>query len=253
MALPCARLAEARDGADERGERARAAEVGRVADPGQQAGGGLGPDARDRGEQLADVVGAEQALDVALDGAEAAAPEIEVLAGVADLQAIGLAVMLADRGRRGGSERLGHLLTDPVTPVIPPVGQPADRNAAEGPGGRVLAQDGRGQRAPEVRDGARELGEAEVDQAVELADPVAEVLDEAIAEVDEFPQFLEGAVRQGRRLRPLLPAEVREAEGIDGVRRRPPPCLLGEAWGRKGFTRAMAKPRAARVAKRFRQ
>jgi hypothetical protein len=69
--LPFARLFEGGDGADISGERAAAAEVGGVADGGDDAGRGLGTDAVDGGEQLADLVLAQFAVEVAVEIAQA--------------------------------------------------------------------------------------------------------------------------------------------------------------------------------------
>ena len=64
-------------------------------------GGGLGSDAVDSGEQAADFMATEFIFDVVVELAQSLAQRIEVLAGVADLDAIGGAVMLAD-GAAGG-------------------------------------------------------------------------------------------------------------------------------------------------------
>ena len=106
--LPFARLFEGGDGADISGERAAAAEVGGVADCGDDAGGGLGADAVDGGEQPADLVLAQFAVEVAVEIAQAAAQGVEVIAGVADLQAIGGAVVLSDGAPGGVDERCGR-------------------------------------------------------------------------------------------------------------------------------------------------
>ena len=43
---------------------------------------------------------------------------------------------------------------------------------------------------------AGELGEAEIDQAMELTDTVAEVGDQAVTMADQFAQFVGGGIRQ---------------------------------------------------------
>ena len=53
----------------------------------------------------ADLVVAQFAFDVALDFAQAAAQQVEVLAGVAGLQAVGRAVVLADGALCGLDQR----------------------------------------------------------------------------------------------------------------------------------------------------
>ena len=139
-------------------------------------------------QELADLVGVEQALDVALDLGQAAAPEVEVLAEVAGLQRVDRAVMLADRalGRRRRAAR-------------PARGRPgggrrsaAWRGAAGWRGRRParsgIRRGGGGEHAVEAADVAGELGEAEVDQAVQLAHPVVEVLAQPVAVADELAQ-----------------------------------------------------------------
>lgn len=102
-------LFEAGHGADIGGKGCGASEAGRVADGGDDAGGGLWSDTLDGGEQLADLVGVEQVPDIALDVGEAFAPEVEVLADVRGLQFVGGAVVLADGGLCGLDQLLGEL------------------------------------------------------------------------------------------------------------------------------------------------
>ena len=54
---------------------------------------------------------------------------------------------------------------------------------------------------------ARELGEAEIDEPVELAHAVTKILDQAIAEPHELAQLLGGPIRQAARRRALLGGE----------------------------------------------
>ena len=91
-----ARLLEAWDDADVGRERAGGAEVGGIAQFGDQACGGGGADAVDGGQQAADLMFAQFAVDVAVEFAQAAAQEVEVLAEVTHLDAISGAVVLAD-------------------------------------------------------------------------------------------------------------------------------------------------------------
>jgi hypothetical protein len=72
-------------------------------------------------------------------------------------------------------------------------------------------------RQVEAADVAVELREAEVDQAVQLADPVVEVPADPVAVHDELAQGLVGAAGQARRPRPLLERQPGEAPGVDGV------------------------------------
>ena len=64
---------------------------------------------------------------------------------------------------------------------------------------------------------ARELGEAEVDEPVQLAQAVADVLHQTIAQPDQLTQLLCGAVGQPRRGGAFLGGEARDAAGVDGV------------------------------------
>ena len=116
--LPFARLFEGGDGADIGGERAAAAEVGGVADVGDDASRGLGADAVDGGEQAADLVLAQFAVEVAIEIAQAAAQGVEVIAGVTDLQAIGSAVMLSDRAACGVDECARQVQADVMAAVV---------------------------------------------------------------------------------------------------------------------------------------
>ena len=78
---------------------------------------------------------------------------------------------------------------------------------------------------------AGELGEAEIDQAMELTDTVAEVGDQAVAMADQFAQLVGGGIRQPGRGRPLLGAETGNAERVDGVGLGALQILAGEAPG----------------------
>ena len=81
-------------------QRGGVSEVGGIAEFGDQAGCGLRADAVDGGEQAANLVLAQFAFDVAVDIAQAVAQHVEVIAGIANLQAVGRAVMLANRAAR---------------------------------------------------------------------------------------------------------------------------------------------------------
>ena len=98
-------------------------------------------DAVDAGEELADLVGLEQALDVALDLLQAAAPEVEVLADVARLQRVDRPVMLADRALRRRDELLGELGADEVAAVVAQLGEPLRVRAGEGLRGGIFGQE----------------------------------------------------------------------------------------------------------------
>ena len=62
--------------------------------------------------------------------------------------------------------------------------------------GGIVGQQTGGEHAVEAADVAGELGEAEVDQAMQLADPVAEILPQPVAMADELAQALGGLVVQ---------------------------------------------------------
>jgi hypothetical protein len=102
--LPFARLLEAGDGTDISGERAGAAEVDRVADGTDDAGRHLRADAVDGSQHAADLMLAQLAVEVVIELAQAAAQQVEVLAGVAHLQAVRGPVMVADRTPSGVDE-----------------------------------------------------------------------------------------------------------------------------------------------------
>ena len=126
--LPFARLFEGGDGADISGERAAAAEVGGVADRGDDAGRGLGADAVDGGKQPADLVLAQFAVEVSVEIAQAVAQGVEVIAGVADLQAIGGAMVLSDRAPCGVDKLARQVQADVMAAVVAHGGQTAYRH-----------------------------------------------------------------------------------------------------------------------------
>ena len=140
----------------------------------------MGTDAVDGGEQPAHLVLAQFAVEVAIELAQAAAQGVEVIAGVADLQAIGGAVMLSDGAAGGLDEQARQVQADVMVAVVAQGSQPAHRHPAEGGGGGIVAQDGAGQFAVEGAHVAGELGEAEVDQPVQLPHAIAEVLQQPL-------------------------------------------------------------------------
>lgn len=207
-------LARGGDHAHVGGERPGIAELGGIAQLGDEAGGGLGADPVDGGQQGADLVVAQQALDVAREGAQAAAQQVEVFAGVADLDPVGLA-MVAPDGDLGGLDELpGQGVPDRVAPVVAEAGEPGDRDALKRRRGGVVVQDGRGELAVEPPDVARELREAEVHEPVELAHAVAEVLDQALPQPDQLAQLFGGGVGQAPRRGALLRGEAPGPQGV---------------------------------------
>ncbi|HXU54759.1 MAG TPA: hypothetical protein VN744_04950, partial [Casimicrobiaceae bacterium] len=87
----------------------------------------------------------------------------------------------------------------------------------EGGRRRIIVQDGRGELGVEAAHIAREFGKSEIDRAMQLAHPIAEVLQQAIAQAYQFAQFFRGGVGQMRGGRALLRGEVRDAECVNGI------------------------------------
>ncbi len=198
-------------------KRGGGAEVGGVAEFGDQACGGVRADAIDGSEQLADLMLAQFAVDVAIELAQATAQDIEVLAGVTHLDAVRLGVMASDGVLRRLDQRAGQFRADLVTSVVAQLGEALDRYAVKGGGRGIVMQDGARQFAVQSAHVAGELGEAEVDQAVQLSDAVGEVLGEPVVQADEFAQLLGGGLGQAGGGRALLRREARDTQGIDGV------------------------------------
>ena len=208
---------EARDDADIGGEGVGAPEAGRVADGGDDPRGRLRADPFDGGQQLADLVGVEQVLDVALDVVQAPSPQVEILADVARLQRVGRAVMLADGAPRGVDQLFGQLGADHVPAVVAQFREPARVRAGEGRCARVFGEQAGGEHAVEAADVAGEFREDEIDQAMQLAHAVVEVVAQPVAVADQFTQALGDLVVQLGRRGALFEAETGEAMGIDGV------------------------------------
>src|SRR5262245_64916776 len=101
-----------------RGERAGAAELRWIAEFGDEPRRGLGPDPVDRREQRAEIVVVEAALDVPLEGAPAPPQQFQVLTGVANLESIDLAVVVADRWGAVDNEGLCRVGAIDVQPDV---------------------------------------------------------------------------------------------------------------------------------------
>src|SRR5262249_13373258 len=149
---------------------------------GDQSSCGVWPDAVDGREQRADLVLFELGLDVPIELAKAPSKDVEVLAVALDLHAVCLPMMTTDGDLRRLDELVGELETDKVHSVILEVGQGAGPDAHESFRSGVVLENGGGQLTVERLDVASELGKAEIDQAVKLANPVVEVLLEPVAE-----------------------------------------------------------------------
>ena len=210
-------LAQPRHHTDIGGEGCGTGEVGWIADCGDDACNRLRADAVDGEQQLADRMRVEQVLDVVLDLGEAASPQIQILADVTRLQRIGGTVVVADRTLGGIDELAGEFVADQMTPVVAQSGQPGRRGASEGVRGGIFGQQTGGEHAVEAADVAGELGEAEIDQAMQLADPIAEILPQPVAMADELAQGLGRLVVQPSWCGPLLECQTREAGGVDRV------------------------------------
>ena len=135
----------------------------------------------------------------------------------------------ADRDLGRLDEAAGQILADPAATVVAQPGQSADSDALEGLGGRELVEHGARQLAVQAADIACELREAQIDETVQLAHPVAEVLHEAVPMMHELSQFVGGLVRQPSRRGLLLGGEAGNALCVDGVGLGPLEILLGEA------------------------
>ena len=67
----------------------------------------------------------------------------------------------------------------------------------------------------------RQLGKHQVHEPMQLPEPVAVVLHQAVAEADQLPELSRSRVWQPCHGWPLLLGETRDADGVDAVRLRP--------------------------------
>src|SRR5512132_3401955 len=165
-----ARLLETGHHTDVGGERRRIGEAAEIAEFGDEADHGVGADARDRGEQRADLVFFELAADVVVQFPDASAQQVQVLAGVADLDAVGGTMMVADRDLGRPDQRRGQLRADLVDAVVDQLGETSRRSTGKGLGVRVLGQQRASQHAVQALNVATELRKAETNQAMQLTD-----------------------------------------------------------------------------------
>ena len=105
----------------------------------------------------------------------------------------------------------------------------------EGCGRRIPGQDGGGESRVEGSHEGGEFWESQVDEAVELSQPVGEVLDQSFMEEDELFQLGGIGVDGGLWGEGLLPGESSDAEGVDGVGLGPGQVFLCEAVGANGI------------------
>ena len=139
--------------------------------------------------------------------------------------------MPADRDLGRRDQRRGQLRADLVDAVVDQLGETSRHSTGKGLRVRILGQQRARQHAVQALDVAGELGEAEIDQAMELTDTVAEVGDQAVTMADQFAQFVGGGIRQPGRGRPLLGAETGNAQRVDGVGLGALQIFAGEAPG----------------------
>jgi hypothetical protein len=108
---------------------------------------------------------------------------------------------------------------------------PTDPRGGQGARRRIRLQQGDGDLAAEITDVSGQLRKSEIDQAVQLAHAVAEVLDEPIAKAHELAQLPSHRVRQTGGRGPPLGREPRQPEGVDRVGLRAPQVLPGKPPG----------------------
>jgi len=189
-ALLLSGLSQCRYDADESGKGTGAFEMGGIAGGGDDACCGLWPDAIDAGDQLACDMGIEQVLDVVLDLGEALAPSVEVLADMSGLQLIGGSMMLTDRMLGGLDQGMCQVGSDEVSSIIAQPGDAAGCGAGKGMRGGVFGEEAGGEHAVEAANVAGELGKAEIDQTMELANAIIEILAQPVTVADQLPQGL---------------------------------------------------------------
>ena len=199
------------------GQGVGASKASGISDCCDDAGGGLGSEAFDGGEQLTDLMSVKQMLDLALDGGKAFTPEVEILTDMHSLKLVGGSVVLTDRGLCGLDQLLGQLSADKVTSVVAQPGQAASACASERLRSGIGGQQAGGEHAVEAADVAGELGETEVDQAMQLSNAVVEVLAQPVAVADQFAQAVGNLVVQVGGFRAFFEGEASEALCVDGV------------------------------------
>ena len=135
--------------------------------------------------------------------------------------------------------------------IVAQGGETAHRQSTEGRGSRIVAQDSDGELAVERTHVAGEFGEAEIDQAVQLPQPIAEVLKQSFAQVHEFAQFLGECIGQRGHRGLLGGGETGDGQGIDGIGFGALQIDAREAMRAHGLSKAMRWPAAAKTANRF--
>src|SRR4029450_4139637 len=171
----------------------------------------------------------EQPIDIALEISEAPPQQIQILAGVPHLEAIGFPVVAAHGAGGRRDQGGGELVADFVAPIVAEGRHATHRHALKAGRGGVGTEDRGRQLAPEIAHIAGELWKAEVHQTVELAHTVAEVLAPAVAKPDELAQFFRRSIRQPTGRWTLLGGEARDPHRIDRIGLGPVQTPPGEA------------------------
>src|SRR5512144_1050906 len=92
-------------------------------------------------------VRSELASDVAVQFPDASAQQVQVLAGVADLDAVSRTMMVADRDLGRPDQHRGQLRADLVDAVVDQLGEMSRRSTGKSLGVRVLSQQRASQQA----------------------------------------------------------------------------------------------------------
>ena len=153
--------------------------------------------------------------------------------------------MLGHGGPGRLHERCGQGGAYGVAAIVAELGELVRLWLLEGLRAGVVTEQRGGSLAVEPPDQSGELGEDEVDEAVDLADPIAEVLAESIVEVDEFTEVVEVGVGRRSGLGTLLGAEAGQTDSIGEVGLGPAKILLGEATSAEGIDDGDLEPASA--------
>lgn len=225
-----ARVIDRRGNADVRGERSGVAEGVQV-DLRDHACGGVGADAVDAGQELADLVLLETALDVVVERLDARSKGRNVLTSVARLEPVGRPVVAPHGALREFVQALGEPLPDAMAAVVDEVADGLHGRVPEGRARGKRQEQRRGFVRAQVANEAGELGEGQIDRPVQLAHAVAEVLHESIAQADKLAQLERGLIGQGRGRGPFLLGEASDGERVEGVGLGSPQVLTRESNG----------------------
>ena len=135
----------------------------------------------------------------------------------------------ADRTLGGSYQFVGKLVADSVVTGVNELGQATRTFAGELTGGLAALEQRGGQRARQVTDEAGQLGEAEVDEAVQAIDLLLRLRHELVAQPHQLAQLLRGLVGDGDGRRTLLAKKACDADSVDGVGLGALQVLFGEA------------------------